>query len=243
MKLGIIIQARSNSKRLPNKVLTKLGEKSILEHVIGRVKKVYFKKKIIVATTKNKKDEKIVHLAKKNKCFFFKGSEKNVLNRYFECSKKFKLSKIIRICSDSPFIDPKIIEKAYDIFKERKYDYVSNIVKPSYPAGMSVEIFNFESLKKANSSKTDRIEREHVTPFIYRNNKLFKIKNFETRKNYKKYRFSIDYEKDLIAMKNLYEILRNSKNKNFNLDRLVKLMDEYPKIRKINKNIKTLLRY
>ena len=116
-------------------------------------------------------------------------------------------------------------------------------MKPSYPAGMSVEIFNFESLKKANSSKTDRIEREHVTPFIYRNNKLFKIKNFETRKNYKKYRFSIDYEKDLIAMKNLYEILRNSKNKNFNLDRLVKLMDEYPKIRKINKNIKTLLRY
>ena len=81
-----------------------------------------------------KKDEKIVQLTKKNKCFFFKGSEKNVLNRYFECSKKFKLSKIIRICSDSPFIDPKIINRAYKIFKKKKYDYVSNIVKPSYPA-------------------------------------------------------------------------------------------------------------
>ena len=147
MSLGIIIQARRGSKRLPNKVLLKLGKKTILEHVIERVKKVNFTKKIIIATTIKKKDEKIAQLAKINNCFFFKGSEKNVLQRYYECSKKFKLNTIIRICSDSPFIDPKIIDKAYKIFSKKKYDYVSNIVKPSYPAGVSVEIFNFKSLK------------------------------------------------------------------------------------------------
>ena len=140
-----IIQKRSKRS---NKVLLKLGKKTILEHVIERVKKVNFTKKIIIATTIKKKDEKIAQLAKINNCFFFKGSEKNVLQRYYECSKKFKLNTIIRICSDSPFIDPKIIDKAYKIFSKKKYDYVSNIVKPSYPAGMSVEIFNFKSLKK-----------------------------------------------------------------------------------------------
>lgn len=243
MKLGIIIQARSGSKRLPNKVLFKLGYKTILEHVIESVKKVSFRKKIIIATTKNKKDKKIIQIAKKNKCFYFKGPERNVLSRYFDCSKKFKLTKIIRICSDSPFIDPKIIEKAYKVFEKKKYDYVSNIIKPTYPAGMSVEIFNFESLKKANQSITDKNEKEHVTPFIYRNEKIFKIKNFETKKNYKNYRFSIDYKKDLIAMKKLYEIIIKSKNKNITLDYLVKLMKKNPKIRKINNNIETILRY
>ena len=119
MSLGIIIQARRGSKRLPNKVLLKLGKKTILEHVIERVKKVNFTKKIIIATTIKKKDEKIAQLAKINNCFFFKGSEKNVLQRYYECSKKFKLNTIIRICSDSPFIDPKIIDKAYKIFSSK----------------------------------------------------------------------------------------------------------------------------
>tara|TARA_B100000575_G_C23141316_1_gene664268 strand:- start:1936 stop:2664 length:729 start_codon:yes stop_codon:yes gene_type:complete len=241
--LGVIIQARSGSKRLPNKVLLKLGDKTILEHVIERVKKVSSRKKIIIATTKNEKDKKIIHVAKKTKCFYFKGSERNVLSRYFDCSKKFKLNKIVRICSDSPFIDPEIIEKAHKIFKKKKYDYVSNIIKPTYPAGMSVEIFNFESLKKANDSVTDKNEKEHVTPFIYRNKKIFKTKNFATKKKYKNYRFSIDYKKDLIAMRKLYEIITKSKNKNISLDYLVKLMKENPKIRKINNNIKTLLRY
>ena len=243
MRLGIIIQARSSSKRLPNKVLFRLGKRSILEHVIDRVKKVYFKKRIIIATTKNKKDQKIAQIAKKNECLFFRGSEKNVLKRYFDCSKKFKLKTIIRICSDSPFIDPKIIEKGYNIFIKKKYDYVSNIIIPSYPAGMSVEIFNFKSLQKANKSKTDDKEKEHVTPYIYRNKKIFKIKNFKAKKNYKKYRFTIDYKKDFIAMKNLNTILINSKKENFDLNYLTKLIDKNPNIRKINKNIKTFLKY
>lgn len=241
MSPGIIIQARTGSTRLPNKVLLKFGKKTILEHVIERVKKVNFKKKIIIATTINKKDKKIVQIAKKNNCLFFKGSAQNVLKRYFECSKKFKLDTIVRICSDSPFIDPKIIDMAYKIFKKKKYDYVSNIVNPTYPAGMSVEIFNFESLKKAAEAKTDKKEQEHVTPFIYRNNEMFQIKNFETKRNFKNYRFSVDFKKDFVAMKNLYEIMDKSKKNTLNY--LIKLMDKNPKIKKINYYIKTPLRY
>ena len=241
MSLGIIIQARTGSTRLPNKVLLKFGKKTILEHVIQRVKKVNFKKKVIIATTINKKDKKIVQIAKKNNCLFFKGSAQNVLKRYFECSKKFKLNTIVRICSDSPFIDPKIIDMAYKIFKKKKYDYVSNILNPTYPAGMSVEIFNFESLKKAAEAKTDKKEQEHVTPFIYRNDEMFQIKNFETKRNFKNYRFSVDFKKDFVAMKNLYEIMDKSKKNTLN--HLIKLMDKNPKIKKINYYIKTPLRY
>lgn len=110
------------------------------------------------------------------------GSEKNVLERYFKAAKKFKIKTIIRICSDSPFIDHQIIEKGLKIYLSKKFDYVSNIINPTYPAGMSVEIFNFKSLKKSFFAKTDLIEKEHVTPYIYRNPNLFKIKNFSLKK-------------------------------------------------------------
>ena len=243
MTLGVIVQARCGSHRLPSKVLLKLGNETILEHVINRIKKLKCKKKIIIATTKKLEDKKIKEIAKKNKCFYFAGSENNVLDRYYNAAKKFNIRTIVRICSDSPFIDSAIIERGLRMYGGKKYDYVSNIIKPTYPAGMSVEIFNFKSLKKSYESITDLEEKEHVTPYIYRNPKIFRIKNFTTNKKYKKYRFAIDYAEDYLACTQIQKIISKLSKSKITLLNLAKIVDTNPSIKKLNDTKKTVLRY
>jgi len=204
MKTAIIVQARSNSKRFPKKIFYKIGHKSILEHVIDRIKKAKFKKVIIIATTKKKPDKKVIKYAKKNNCLFYAGSENNVLERFYKAAKKFKIKNLIRISADSPFIDPRIIEKAYKIYKNGKYDYVSNTIDSTYPKGMSVEFFNFKSIESAYNSAISKYDQEHVTPFIFKRSNIFRLKNFKLKKSYRKYRFTVDYRKDLILYQKIY---------------------------------------
>ena len=241
MTLGIIIQARSGSKRLPSKIFLTIDKKTILERVISQVKKLKIKKKIIIATTKNKKDYAIVNLAKNNSCQYFRGSSSNVLKRYYDTAKKFNIKTIVRICSDSPFIDPKIIEKCIKIFKSKKYDYVSNIIKPSYPVGMSCEVISLNALTKAYFAETDYTEKEHVTPYIYRNPKKFRNKNIRIKKDLSNYRLAVDYIEDYSAAIEIFKKIKNKKN--YNYKDLVNILAKYKSIRKINLNKKTTLRY
>ncbi len=220
--LGFIIQARSGSKRLPNKVLLSINKKSILEHVIHQIKKTKFKKRVIIATTRLKKDKKIIQTAKKNNCNYFSGNEKNVLHRFYFTAKKFKISTIIRISADSPFIDSSIIEKAFKIFKSHKYDYVSNIIKPSYPKGMSVEIFSFDCLEKTFLKAKTNSQKEHVTKFMYRNKSFFKTKNFGLKVSLRQFKFSVDTMKDFYKIKKIYKVLEKfNKHDNFRLKDLI----------------------
>ena len=147
---GIIIQARFNSSRLKGKVMTKINGKFILEIIVKRLTRNNFSKRnIIIACTKNKEDNAIINFCKKNKIKYFVGSEKNVLKRYYFAAKKFNLKNIIRITSDCPCVDLKIVKKIYDIFNKGKFDYVSNTINPTFPDGLDAEIFNFKSLKLA----------------------------------------------------------------------------------------------
>jgi len=241
MNIGIVVQARTGSKRLPSKILLKIDNKRILEHLIKRLKKIKIKNKIIIATTKNKSDKIINKIAQNHNCYSFNGPSSNVLKRYYQAAKNFKLDVIVRVCSDSPFMDPSIVEKAIRIFKTKKYDYVSNIVKPTYPAGMSVEVFSFDTLKKVQNSKTNNLEKEHVTPYIYRNYKKFKIKNFSIKKNCTNFKFSIDYLEDYKAAKALYKKILNKEK--YSYLTLIKIINSNQKIKNINLNKKSILRY
>jgi len=153
MDTAIIVQARLGSKRLPGKVIKKINGKTILEYIIKRLKKTKLSKNIIIATTKREEDQKIIKVSKKTNCHSFRGSTNNVLNRYYKAAQYYKVKNIVRVCSDSPLIDPKIINKVYFFYLKNNYDYVSNKIFPSYPTGMGVEIFNFRSLKKVKKFK------------------------------------------------------------------------------------------
>tara|TARA_B100001989_G_C24381071_1_gene384345 strand:+ start:81 stop:767 length:687 start_codon:yes stop_codon:yes gene_type:complete len=225
-KFGVIVQARSGSKRFPNKIFHKIGKYSILDHVIRRIKKTKFKKKIIIASSIKTKRKKIISIAKKNKCMYFFGSEKDVLKRFYNTAKKFDLKFIMRISGDSPFIDPNIIQKAYLIFKKKKFDVVTNILYPTFPKGMSVEIFNISTLKRLNRTVKNLKEREHVTSFIYKNLKLFKINNFKSKTNLRNLSFTVDTLTDLKKMKFIYsKLIRKKIEKNFLLKNLVKIVN------------------
>ena len=140
-KIGVVIQARYNSTRLPGKVLNKIGNQTILDILVKRIKKSKKISNLIIALTENSKDKKIYEFCKKNKLDFFLGSEQNVLKRYYLAAKYFNLKTIIRITSDCPFIDPKIIDKVLNTFIVKKLEYCSNTIQPTYADGQDVEVF------------------------------------------------------------------------------------------------------
>ncbi len=230
--IGCIIQARTGSKRLPAKVLYKINKVTILEILITRLKKLGIK--IIVATTKKKSDNKIVSISRKNKVAIFRGDEKNVLKRYYDCSKKNKIKTIIRVTSDCPLIDIKYIKNLLNLFLKSNFDYVSNI--NSYlPDGMSCEIFNFKSLKKSYQNAKSKFEKEHVTPFMWKNPKIFKIYNLNINKKFKiKTRLTLDFIEDFNLIKIIVKKFYN-KDKYFSLNKIENFLQKNKKYLRLNK--------
>ena len=233
METAIILQARLGSKRFPSKVLKKINGKTILEYVINRLKKTKLSKNIIVATTNREEDKKIIKVAKKTNCHTFRGSTNNVLNRYYKAAVHYKVKNIVRICSDCPLIDPKIINKVYFFYLKNNYDYVSNKIFPSYPIGMGVEILNFQSLKKANKLTKNSYDKEHVTPYIYKNPKKFKIKNVGLKKKLLNYRIVLDYKEDFKLISNILKHF-DKQIKDFTLKDIIKYINRNPILKKKN---------
>ena len=137
-----VIQARTGSTRLPDKVLLKIKGKSILEIVIDRLKKSKKINQIILATTRKVSDKKLIKIAKEKNIDYFTGSEENVLKRFYSCSKKFNADIIVRITSDCPLVDYRLVDEMLTFYKKKNYDYISNAIKPTYPDGLDVAIFN-----------------------------------------------------------------------------------------------------
>ena len=240
METAIILQARLGSKRFPSKVLKKINGKTILEYVINRLKKTKLSNNIIVATTNREEDKKIIKVAKKTNCHTFRGSTNNVLNRYYKAAVHYKVKNIVRITSDCPLIDPKIINKVYFFYLKNNYDYVSNKIFPTYPIGMGLEILNFRSLKKANKLTKSSYDKEHVTPYIYKNPKKFKIKNVGLKKKLLNYRIVLDYIEDFKLISNIQKHF-NKQRKDFTLKDIIKYIDRNPILKK--KNSQNLTKY
>ena len=176
MKFSLIVEARTGSRRLPNKILLKIKKKNFLEYLLIRLSKIKKIDNFIVATSTNKKDREIIQIAKKNNFKYFAGSEKNVLKRVIMASRKFSCENIIRITSDCPLIDVRIIQKAMKLFENTNCDYLSNTIKRSYPDGMDVEIFKFSSLVKASKYANSTTYKEWTTWSLIQNPKIFNIK-------------------------------------------------------------------
>ena len=226
---ALIIQARTSSKRFPNKILSKINKKEILTIMLIRLKKK-FKDKIIVIIG-NKNCKRIVDICKKQKIKFFIGSNNNVLERYYKCARTNKIKTIVRIPSDCPLIDPNIIKKGIKKFFSNNIDYVSNLMPPTYVDGNDVEIFSIKCLTKIFNNVKLKFDKEHVTTYLRKNKKKFKIMNFKASEDLSlKYRLTLDYEEDLIVIK---KILSN-KNIFLNYKSIKNIFKKNPTISKIN---------
>ncbi len=196
-----IVQARSGSSRFPNKVFSKLGNNTLIEWVFHRVSMSKYVNSTILATTVNSKDDDLESWAIKKGIKFHRGSEEDVLERFYLCARRFKASHIVRITADDPLKDPQIIDRHISILLEnRNLDYCSNTLEPSYPEGLDVEVFTLSSLEKAYKNSTKSSEKEHVTPYIWKNTDLFNIYNVSYKEDLSHLRWTIDWPEDLVVI-------------------------------------------
>ncbi len=233
-----IIQARVGSTRLPRKVLKEIKGKTILYHVVERVKQCKYIDDILIATSNLEQDDDIVKEAQDIGVSYFRGSESDVLSRYYNAAKSNNADIVVRITSDCPLIDPNVTDKLVKHYLNNKYDIVTNAVadlsKRTYPRGLDTEVFSFEQLKFANLNAKEDYQREHVTPYIYENtdNIYYYLNDID----YSKYRWTLDTKEDFILINKIYNHFYNGKH-DFYLDELVKFMQENPKLYDINKDV------
>ncbi|MFA4941243.1 MAG: glycosyltransferase family protein [Patescibacteria group bacterium] len=227
-----IIQARTGSTRLPNKVLLTVKGRTLLEYEIERVKKSKLIDKIVVATTFNKGDDKIETICKKNNIDCFRGSEEDVLDRYYQCSLEYpEYKNIIRITGDCPLIDPTVVDNLIKFFVDNNFDYASNIEEETFPDGMDAEIFKREVLAEAAEKARLASQREHVTLYI-RNNEKYGRGNLTSEINFSHFRLTVDEKEDYEVIKFLIE---NSED-NDRYMKYISLLEKNPEI--MNRNIK-----
>lgn len=233
-KIGCIIQARMGSTRLPGKVMLNIDEKNpIIYYVIKQISESRLCDQIVIATTTLPEDEKIVKFAKNMSIPCFRGSAEDVLDRYYQCAKIFSLSTIIRITSDNPLIDPKLVDDAISFYKSNSYDYVTNCRERTFPQGTEIEIFSFNALEKIWKNARKLSEREHVTPYFYNNPDQFKMFNIKNNENISHLRWTVDREKDLELVKKI--ILKIKKSPILMKD-ILELFQKEPELIDINKS-------
>lgn len=206
MEVLAITQARSGSTRLPNKVLKTIGGQTLLDIHIKRILKSTKVDQLLIATTVDELDVKIVEIAKSNGLPFYQGSIENVLDRFYQAAKKYQPKWVVRLTSDCPLIDAKLIDTVIEYAIEKDVDYCSNTLNPTFPDGMDIEVFKYLALEKAwNEAELDS-EKEHVTPFIHKNStfnglNLFTSCNYETAENYSEVRLTVDEPEDFEVVK------------------------------------------
>ena len=201
-KIVAIVQARLTSKRFPNKVIKKIGNLTLIEIILKRLKKSRLVDEIIFVIPSNKKNFKLFKHLNKIKTNIFCGSENDVLDRYFKAAKKFKATDIVRITGDCPLIDPKIIDKMISIYLKKRPDYLNNALPPNFSDGFDVEIFPYTTLKIVKNKATSDFDREHVTPYIKRSD-MFEKQYIEAIKNYN-IKLSIDKKSDLKKVRKIF---------------------------------------
>lgn len=211
----LITQARTGSSRLPGKVLLEINEKSLLEIHLERVRKSILVDEVIVATTTDPADYQIVNLCNDLGVDVFCGSEKDVLERYYQSALRYKPRWVVRVTSDCPLIDPQLIDAIIQCAITNDVDYCSNGLIEQFPDGQDVEVFKFKALEIAYQEAVLNSDREHVTPFIRRgkgSGKPFKTLNFPCREDYSKVRMTVDEEADFNVIKGLIDAIGIDKN-------------------------------
>lgn len=234
--IGIITQARMNSTRLPEKIFKEAKDTPLLKFHLDRLNESGYP--VFVSTTENPDDIKIANYCEEQEIPYFRGSELNVLSRYYHCAKKYELDVIVRVTSDCPLIDGKLIAEA--IQKYQSYNdellYLSNCHQRTYARGFDFEIFSMSLLEESFRNAQEQRDKEHVTPYIWLNRDgKFKIEHFIDPSDNSKFRITVDTKEDYAVIKMLIEEYDAEK---LRFNEIHKILKENPSIVEINQEIK-----
>jgi spore coat polysaccharide biosynthesis protein SpsF len=232
-----IVQARMRSTRLPGKVLKKIKNKVILDYVIERLQVCSQVDDIILATTTAERDNQLADYAAQQDIHLFRGSEDDVLRRYYDAAIQYKVDTIVRITSDCPLLDPRTIDNIINIHTGKKVDYTSNVMKRTFPRGLDVEVFTFQALENTFHNAHEPYQREHVTPYLIEHPEIFRLYNVEAQGKLRRpeIRITLDTQEDFEFIK---QILLHFNTLTFTTEDVIDFLDEHPELLKINKTVK-----
>jgi spore coat polysaccharide biosynthesis protein SpsF len=233
-----IIQARMGSSRLPGKVLAEIRGYPMLWHVVERTRAAETLHKVVVATTTEPADDVIVAFCREHGVDCFRGSETDVLDRYYRAAREHAAEAVVRITSDCPLIDPEIVDKTVRAFmveqRDCALDYASNRIVLTYPRGLDTEVMTFRTLEVAWREARQSYQRTHVTPYIYENPDRFRILSVTGDRDYSAYRWTVDTPEDLELVRAIYARLAGER---FLLNDVVRLMEREPELPEINRSV------
>jgi spore coat polysaccharide biosynthesis protein SpsF len=222
------------SSRLPGKVMLPLAGEPLLVRMVERVRAARLSGTVVVAVTVAPGDDVLVKLCRKKGLLCFRGHPTDLLDRHYQVARRFEADVVVKIPSDVPLIDPRIIDRVMGAFfvDPDAYDYVSNLHPPTYPDGNDVEVMRMSALETAWREARRDLEREHTTPFLWENPGRFRLCNvaWETGLDYSmSHRWTIDYREDYCFIRAVYEALY-PQNPRFGIEDILALLERRPDI-------------
>jgi len=230
-----IIQARMGSTRLPGKVLMEVNDRPLLAYQLDRISKSKKLDRVVVATSILEKDDAIEAFCKDYGIDCYRGSENDVMSRYYECCKQYNPDTVVRMTADCPLIDPEIIDAVVQKFEDDDVDYCANTVPPEtskFPDGSDIEVFSIKALEMANTEVQDEHRREHVT-FQFWQDEKYVSSQYTQEKDWSKYRITVDYPEDFEVVQYVFNELKNKKIFG-NLDEIINIINSNNKIKEKN---------
>jgi len=234
-KVMAIIQARMTSSRLPRKVLMQVMGRPLLSYQIERLSFSQKIDDIIIATTVNMEDDAVVELAEAEGVKVFRGSEHDVLGRYYQAATMAKAEHIMRLTADCPLIQPDICDLVATKYFENNADYITT--GPSFAEGLDCEVLRFSALEQTWEKARLKSEREHVTLYTRRHPEVFKSITLNNETDDSKYRITVDREEDFIVVKTILENLYQAEDSYFTIREIKTFLDTNPEVCKLNARV------
>lgn len=238
MRTVIIDQARMTSTRLPGKVLKEVLGRPLLGYQVERLQRAKLADEVVIATTTNAADDVLAEFCRKRGLPVYRGSEHDVLARYYFAAVEYRADLVVRVTSDCPVIDPSVVERVIShlLANAGALDYVSNTQRRTFPRGMDAEVFTLAALGRAHAEGTLDYEREHVTPYLYRHPELFRIDQVTLAADLSRHRWTVDTIEDFELVRRIIEALY-PRNPCFGLDDIIDLLDANPDLARINAHV------
>lgn len=231
-----IIQARMGSTRLPGKIMHDLAGAPVLVRCVERARRATTLDRVVVATTEEPADNAVVALCDERSYPCTRGSQDDVLDRYYRAAQHHNADIVVRITSDCPLIEPEIIDRVIQAFHTNPCDYASNILPlRTYPRGLDLEVFSFDALSRAWHEDHNPAWREHVTPYLYRHPERFKLHAISNDADYSHMRWTVDTPEDLLFVQKIYAAFNGRDN--FSWCDVLRVLEQHPEWLEINRHI------
>ncbi|MBI1812280.1 glycosyltransferase family protein [Candidatus Peregrinibacteria bacterium] len=234
MRRIAIVQGRMSSRRLPGKILADTAGVPLLMHVLRRAQAADVFDVVVMATSTDPSDDPVEDFCTASGFACFRGDLNNVLERYFTAAKMYNADLITRITADCPLLDPQVVRAVNEAFDPVHHDYVSNTLERTYPNGLDTEVFSMEALTKARERAMLPSEKEHVTPFIYKNPDMFRMHQITQKHDLSSLRWTVDELRDLEFVRAVFEELGTG---TFGQREILALLKRRPELRGMNEGI------